>query len=167
MDIKGIGTHLKDMVSKYKYAAIVLLVGIALLLLPGKRSETAQLKEEPTITQNAMDSEALHEILQSIEGAGKVKVLLSVASGEKTVYQTDTDTSVTSDSSSTRTESVIVTDSQRVENGLIQQVNPPVYRGAVVVCQGADSASVRYAIIQAVSKITGLGTDSICVVKMK
>jgi hypothetical protein len=39
--------------------------------------------------------------------------------------------------------------------------------GAIVVCQGADSPSVKLAITQAVAKITGLGTDEICVLKMK
>ena len=39
--------------------------------------------------------------------------------------------------------------------------------GALVVCDGADSASVRLAIIQAVSSLTGLGSNKIAVVKMK
>ena len=43
----------------------------------------------------------------------------------------------------------------------------PVYQGAVVVCQGADSAAVRLAVTQAVSDLTGLGADHISVVKMK
>ena len=62
---------------------------------------------------------------------------------------------------------VIVTDSQRCESGLIRQINPAAYKGAIVVCQGADSSAVRLAITQAVAKITGLGTDNICVLKMK
>jgi len=92
-----------------------------------------------------------------------VQVMLSIASGERTQYITNTDSS----ESTTRTETVIITDSERNESGLIEQMNPPIYRGAVVVCQGADSAAVRLAITQAVAKITGLSTDNICVLKMK
>ena len=114
-----------------------------------------------------LEQETLTEILQSIQGVGKVQVLLSIASGEKTVYQTDSDTAASGDSNSIKIETVIVTDSQRNETGLISQINPPVYLGAIIVCQGADSAAVKLAVTQAVSKITGLGADNICVLKMK
>jgi stage III sporulation protein AG len=64
-------------------------------------------------------------------------------------------------------ETVIITDAQRAQQGLVKQVNPPVYLGAVVVCQGADRASVRLAIVEAVANATGLGADKISVLKMK
>ena len=43
----------------------------------------------------------------------------------------------------------------------------PVYQGAVVVCEGAERAAVRLAIVEAVSSLTGLGSDKISVIKMK
>ncbi len=39
--------------------------------------------------------------------------------------------------------------------------------GAVVVCQGADSAAVRLIVTNAVTAYTGLGSDKIWVMKMK
>jgi len=39
--------------------------------------------------------------------------------------------------------------------------------GALVVCDGAERASVRLAVTQAVSSLTGLGSNKIAVVKMK
>lgn len=167
MDIKSAVNKLKTGIDKYKYVCIVLLVGLTLLLLPDKKQETAQ---EVSLKQGnieQLDTIELSEILQSVEGAGQVRVMLSVASGEKMIYQTDRDLTKTGENSSEKYETVIVTDSQRNETGLINQVNPPVYLGAIVVCQGADSLTIRLAITQAVSKITGLGTDKICVLKMK
>ena len=41
------------------------------------------------------------------------------------------------------------------------------YLGAVVVCDGADSAAVQLRVMQAVSALTGLGSDKISVIKMK
>lgn len=167
MDIKGLGTKIKKTVSKFKYAVVILLIGVGLLLIPEKsKSETIT---ENVQAQNIQTFETteLVEILQSIQGAGKVKVLLSIATGEKTLYQTDSDVTTGSDSNSTRVETVIVTDAQRSEAGLISQINPPSYLGAIVVCEGADSASVRFAVTQAVAKITGLGSDNICVLKME
>ncbi|MBR5022173.1 MAG: hypothetical protein IKY18_03100 [Oscillospiraceae bacterium] len=169
MEIKKITDKLHELIKRYKYACIVLLIGLALMLIPTKQSK--QLKTEaisPSATiQETLSEESLVQILQSVEGAGKVKVLLSIGAGEETVYQTDTQISTTGENNDQTTKTVIITDSQRSESGLIRQVNPVAYKGAIVVCQGADSPSVRLAVTQAVSKITGLGTDSICVLKMQ
>ena len=43
----------------------------------------------------------------------------------------------------------------------------PVYRGAVVVCQGGDSAAVRLAVTQVIQSLTGLSADRIVISKMK
>lgn len=105
----------------------------------------------------------LEEILSQIQGAGRVRVLLTQREGERTVYQTDED----STSSGIRSDTVLLNGSDRSQTGLVQQVNPPTYLGAVIVCQGADSASVRLAIVSAVGSVTGLSTDKITVLKMK
>lgn len=166
MEIKNLSGKLQSFAGKYRYVLLVLMIGIGLMLLPGKKTQTKQTEiSTPSVTEEkALESETLAEILQTIEGAGRVRVLLSKATGAQTVYQTDRDIS---GDGGTKTETVLITDSQRSQAGLIQQVNPPTYLGAIVVCEGADSSAVRLAITQAVAKITGLGTDAICVLKMK
>lgn len=109
-----------------------------------------------------MDSRLI-QILSRISGVGEVRVLLSIAEGEETLYQTDSQMS----QDQSRIETVLVTGSDRAQAGLIKQVKPPVYRGAVVVCKGGDKASVRLAVVEAVSCLTGLGADQISVLKMK
>ena len=169
MEMKKITGKLNELINKYKYAIIVLVIGLALLLMPGKQA--TQQKTEmtaPTATgQKNLTEDSLVQILQSVEGAGKVKVLLSIGAGEETIYQTDMETSASDGSNEQTVKTVIITDSQRSESGLIRQINPAAYKGAIVVCQGADSPAVRFAVTQAVAKITGLGTDSICVLKMQ
>lgn len=170
MDIRSLAGKAQSLIGKYKYAFIVLIIGLVLLLLPNNtKKQSKQIVTESRTEYNPLylESEALSKILQSVEGAGKVQVLLSTASGEKTVYQTNSDTDASGDGHSAKTETVIISDSQRNESGLITQINPPTYLGAIVVCEGADSATVRLAITQAVAKITGLSTDGICVLKMK
>jgi len=167
MDLKGISGKIKNTVSKYKYAAVILLIGIVLLLIPQNTKPSSVIESTPQTETQTVEIKQLADVLQSIQGAGKVKVLLSVASGEETVYQTDSDISTAGDGSSTKQETVIVTDAQRAETGLIAQINPPTYLGAIVVCEGADSPSVKFAVTQAVAKITGLRTDCICVLKME
>ena len=157
-----------EIVKKYRYAFLVLLIGLALMLIPSRSGESTS---QPEPTEQAQQEQPdiarqLEEILTQIQGAGKVSVMLTVASGEKTIYQSDVDLSGGEDGT-TRSDTVIITDENRAEKGLVQQVNPPVYQGAVIVCQGADSASVRLAIVEAVSKVTGLSSDRISVLKMK
>ena len=167
MELNIILNKLKEALLKYKYALIILLIGISFLLIPERRVEQTQRPEESTMETNYLSSESISAILQSVEGAGQVRVLLSVASGEEILYQADQDSSVSDDNHSTKTETVILMDTNRVESGLIKQINPPQYLGAIVVCQGADNPTVKLAITQAVSKIVGLSSDKICVLKMK
>ncbi len=169
MDVKNITQKIQGAVGKYKYALIVLIAGVLIMLLPGRSNQTKQQTVQPAEKPSlqALDVASLAEILQQVRGAGKVRVLLSIGSGERIVYQTNTDSSHGKEDGSTRIETVIITDSQRNEAGLIQQVNPPAYLGAIVLCEGADDPVVKLEITQAVAKITGLSTDGICVLKMK
>ncbi len=159
------GKKWKSLLSKYRYPAIILLVGILLMMLPGrKNNEIPQVAEE---TISVSMEKRLENILSTIEGAGKVHVLLSASAGEEIIYQSDVETDISSDDESVRSKTILITDSQRAQNGLVQQVNPPVYLGAVISCQGADNPVVRLAIVDAVSTLTGLGADRISVMKMK
>lgn len=167
MEIKVFLHKLKEVLIKHKYAFIILLIGISFLLIPERKVDQAQQPIENISETNYLSSETLSEILQTVEGAGQVRVLLSVASGEEILYQADQDVSISKDNNTTKTETVILVDTNRVESGLIKQINPPKYLGAVIVCQGADSPTVKLAITQAVSRIVGLSSDKICVLKMK
>ena len=60
-----------------------------------------------------------------------------------------------------------MTDNQRAESGLVCQRFPPIYKGAIIVAEGGDLASVKLAIVDAVSDATGLGADKISVLKME
>ena len=107
--------------------------------------------------------ERLEVILSGIEGAGNVQVLLTEESGRQTLYQTD----VQADDSRRTEDTVLVEDAARTESGLVRQTLEPKYRGAVVLCDGADQSAVKLAIVEAVGCVTGLGADRICVLKRK
>lgn len=170
MEWVDIRLKVTEFIKKYRYVAIVLLAGLFLMLLPEgdtTQEEILQPQAETVPDSPVSLQDSLSEILSKIEGAGKVQVLLSQAAGEQTIYQTDEDLSSGETGSDIRRETVIISGSDRAESGLVQQVNPPVYLGAIVLCQGADSAAVRLAIVEAVANATGLTTDKISVLKMK
>ena len=168
MDLHVLKKNAAQFWKKYAYLLIVPVVGIILMTLPPKEDT---IPEAPAPAAESLPvktvQEQLEEILSQVAGAGRVKVLLTVEEGAWTRYQTDSDTQNAGDSRSVRVDTVIVTDRERAQSGLVTQVNPPVYLGAVVVCQGAESAAVRLAITEAVSDATGLTSDKISVLKMK
>ena len=162
MDILAIREKTGDWIKQYKFVALVLLAGLLLMLLPDAPEEKAAPAEVRQEQQETLQDQ-LGDLLSHMQGAGKVRVLLTVGSGAEIVYQTDKN--VRSDGQ--QSDTVLVTDSQRSQTGLIRQVNPPEYLGAVVLCQGADNPSVKLSVVEAVSKATGLSTDRITVLKMK
>lgn len=167
MDRVMIADKAKELFGKYKYVLLVLALGIFLMSIPD-RDDPPAVQAAPT--QQAVPEsreEELEEILGQISGVGKVRVLLTEASGAETIYQTDEDHSTSSDSGRTEQQTVIITDSDRTERGLVRTVTPPVYLGAIVVCQGGDSPTVRLSIVEAVSNVTGISSDRITVLKMK
>ena len=164
MDWIALRSRGKELAKKYRYVLLVVLAGLSLMALPeGKKAEAEPEAAAPQ-TETRQDLQAeLEEILGKIQGAGRVQVLLTQREGPQTVYQTDED----SKDSGVRSDTVLLNGADRSQTGLVRQVNPPTYLGAVIVCQGADSASVRLAIAQAVSSVTGLTTNKITVLKMK
>lgn len=151
---------------KYRYLLLAIGLGIAMLLLP----EPAKAEPTPQTVQAAAQQDLqmeLSQILSRIEGAGTVSVLLAPAKGEETLYQLNEDLDTQADGRAVRRDTVIVNGENRMETGLIRQINPPSYQGAIVACQGADSPKIRLAIAQAVASVTGLGTDRITVLKLK
>lgn len=169
MDIKAFQNKWLGFIKKYRFVALVLAIGLVLMLLPGKTSvsDTPIPVSENEKQQHTDPSEKLSKILSRVEGAGNVEVLLTVASGEETVFQTNDDISVSEGNSATHKTTVTVTDNNRKQDGLVRQINPPRYLGAIVVCEGAENPTVRLAIVEAVARVTGLGSDRVCVLKMK
>lgn len=158
--------RINDWFFKYKYPILVVLVGLGLMLLPTGGPEEPVPDPVETTAVESLEAR-LEALLSQIQGAGRVRVLLTEESGRETLYQTDS-TSESDGASGRRTDdTVLVEDGTRAETGLIRQTLEPTYRGAVVLCQGADQAAVRLAIVEAVRCVTGLRTDQISVQKMK
>ena len=169
MELNKIKVQIQTLFNKYRFVVLIIIVGIVLMMIPSISVDSTvdQANTEQTTNHFVDDTEEkLSAILSKITGAGKVAVMLTTSTGEEILYQVDSKTSTRSDASEVDINTVIVSGNDRTESGLVRQINPPVYMGAIVVCQGADDPTVQLAIIDAVSKITGLGTHRISVLKM-
>ena len=157
--------RINALLGKYKVPILVILVGLALMLLPSGEETAEPLPVETTAAVGL--EQQLEALLERIEGAGAVTVLLTEQEGPLTLYQTDSQTDADDSGSRRSDDTVLVEDENRRETGLVRQTLGPVYRGAVVLCQGADDPTVRLAVVEAVRCVTGLGADRISVQKMK
>lgn len=168
MELGKLKKAISEFISKYRYVILVLVIGLVLMIVP---TTSAKNREPPApdaknSTEDCFENK-LAEILSHITGAGEVKVLLTVAAGEEMRYQTNDRIDNGETASNINYDTVTVTDADRNQNGLVRQVIPATYKGVIIVCQGADDPVVRLSIIDAVSKLTGLGSNKISVLKMK
>ena len=150
---------------RYKYVLIIIIAGIILLLWPtGEREQSAGTADaRETFDLDALEKK-LSRTLSMVEGAGEVTVTLTVKSGMEQVLASDRTTSVSDRGSSVEEETVLVGAGSGQETVLLTQ-KYPTFQGALVVCEGGDSAEIRLLMTQAVSALTGLGTDRITVCK--
>lgn len=164
-------------VKKYRWALLVLLVGVALLLIPSRSGSKQEQPDQTEQTASDLDAtyrqeleQRLSELLSGVEGAGEVRVLLTLKTASQTRYQTDTSSTEDTDASGSRRtaeeKTVILSEGSSYNAPAVRTVDYPVFQGAVVACGGADSAAVRLSLTNAVSALTGLSADKITVVKL-
>ena len=153
---------------RYKYAALVVLIGAGLLLWPSGKGGTEKTLRQQNSTEQTRDIQAeMEDILGAMSGVGQVKVMLTVDSdGERQLAQ-DGELSYSGspqepEDYSRRWETVMATGGGE-EAPLVTRQTYPVYRGALVVCQGGDRAEVRLAVTEAVTALTGLSADRVTV----
>ena len=160
MDMESGKQQFITVIKKYQYVLLVILIGVFLMLLPANTKENEMTTQVSAELPRDLEDE-LSDILSQISGVGKTEVLLTEQSGSDTIYQMDTG------QSQNNADTVVIRNQARDETGLVKQVLPPVYKGAVIVCQGADSANIRLSVVEAVKSVTGLSSASITVLKMK
>ena len=157
-------------ISKFRLPLLIFAAGLLLMLLPtGKRSTQAvQTAAQAAQTQKLTPSqEEVEAILSRIDGVGRVDLLLTLRTSGASVYQTDTRTVTSGSGTTEECQTVFGQTSGSGKEPVVQTTLAPQYQGALVVCDGADRASVRLAVVQAVTSLTGLGSNQIAVVKMK
>ena len=159
------------LLKKYRLAALVLLLGVVLMLLPtgGKAQTSGDGGETLWETFSLEETEKrMAEVLGSVEGVGKVRVMLTLRSGE-TLSLAEDSSSALGSGGDVRQDSQVLTvnrGSGRQEVVVTKRMYP-TYQGAVVVCQGGGNSRVRLQVMNAVSVLTGLSSDRISVVKWK
>lgn len=160
--------RLEEWLRKDRRAAWLLLAaGVAGMLLialgnrtasPRTDGENQRSRTEPEIYRESLETR-LQALLEEIEGAGKCCVMVTLESGEETIYAMDTQ-----QGGQTSQQHVLV-DGPQGKYALAEMVYSPAVQGVAVVCRGADDVRVRAQITEAVRVLTGVTANRISIAK--
>lgn len=143
-----------------------------------KREQNEAVQVSTNTQENSLE-EKLEKILSKITGVGEVKVLITYSESSTLIpiYDENKKTSNTTendDSGGTRTIEEIDNQKQVIykentdgsKEPVTQSIIQPKIEGAIVVAKGADDATVKAKIIQAIEAATGIATHKIQVFEM-
>lgn len=168
MERPGFLKQIVKFLNHNKYPLLVLLLGAAFILWPSQKNEAPEPETAAAEPVALTAEEQMEDILSRMDGAGQVRVMLTKKTEDETVYQTDTVSRSNGEGNlDQEVQTVLASAAGGGEAPLIRQKIRGEYQGALIVCQGADSARVRLELVNAVADLTGLSTDRITVIKMK
>lgn len=144
-----------------------------------KSKDTTKVLAQTTTANEEQDNleNRLENILESINGVGKAKVLIkySESSSVVAVYNETKSESTTQENDGSSNKDVKQTESKKEvaytdENGkntpITEKVIMPVIEGAIITAQGAGNANIKASIVSAVEAVTGLAVHKIQVFEM-
>ena len=144
-----------------------------------KSEDTKKVLAQTTTANEEQDNleNRLENILESINGVGKAKVLIkySESSSVVAVYNETKSESTTQENDGSSNKDVKQTESKKEvaytdENGkntpITEKVIMPVIEGAIITAQGAGNANIKASIVSAVEAVTGLAVHKIQVFEM-
>lgn len=147
-----------------KVLVIIFIVGIGLMMLPGGGTSG----KEEVVEQQQIDSAAykneiekqLKTILSSVQGAGKVDVMVTLEDEGTTVFAAD-EKSDSQDKEGAMQDTnektyVLKNDAGGGESPVVLQKNMPAVSGVLVVAPGANDAEVKSKLFNAVCALLGV-----------
>ena len=161
-----------ETLERYKFVLVVILVGAVLLLWPEEKG-VVSLKTE-AVAETASNAFDLAEVerkmsaaLSEIDGTGSVTVVLTVKNSSRNILAEDKNLAAKEGSSERTAETVVISTGSGSQSPVLVEQVYPEFQGALVVCSGGDRVDVRLKLVEAVSALTGLGADKICICKGK
>ena len=189
LENEGNTTNKKKIENLVVFAVILIITIIIINMILGdgkkntsKEQVNSSSKQLATKENNSEDNsleEKLKNILQKIQGVGKVEVFVNYSESSETVamYNENSKVSSTEETDTSGGKRIIEqTDTQKdivykEESGekipITQKIIQPKIEGAIITAQGANNASIKANIVQAVEAATGLATHKIQVFEME
>lgn len=176
--------NIQDIISKFRqgldkntkikiYVAALFLCLAAVVLTslkPFSSTKDETTKALDTKTDCSQLNDQLAALIGKINGAGRVKVMITFDASDENVYAKDTDEEFENNESSPieqrmKSEYIIIKGSDGEEGLKIKNVYPTV-RGVAVVCDGANDPNVKGQIVSVVSALFDINSTRISVAEM-
>lgn len=185
---------------------VILLIGVLLLVIawPVSEKEDTQMAESgisDTINGTITDigtveeretnpagqdwvtyaeflEDTLEEVLSTMEGAGKVKVMITLESSGESIVEKDVTTGIDAStqvnadggshntSGNEKTGETVYVQQDRVSYPYVKQIISPRVAGVVVSAQGGDNLTINKNITEAIQALFGIDAHKIKIIKM-
>lgn len=142
-----------------------------------KTDTTKVLAQTSSNQQDDLESN-LEDILETINGVGKVEILIKYSESSTVVamYNETISESITKENDgnggskdvkeSENKKEIVYTDEDGTNKPITEKVVMPVIEGAIITAQGASDANIKTSIVSAVEAVTGLPVHKIQVFEM-
>lgn len=172
---------LKNFINKLKIdkkTALFVVIGFTAILIiflselgnSGEKKEISINTEElSSVTYCEYLEDKVAEIVESIEGAGKTKVMITLSETTEYIYATnDKDSRKNSENTddSTFENDYVIIENNSNDTGLLIKTIEPKVRGVAVVCEGGNDSTVQRQIYSAVSAVLNISTSRISISKL-
>lgn len=130
-----------------------------------KKAETGEQNKNTVSSYEETLEKRLESIISSVDGAGRVQVMVTLDTSEQTQYAKDEkENSKSGDKSSEKSyeKKYVLTDD---DSGVVLKTTEPEVRGVIVVCDGGDNAAVKNGITSAVRAALSVDSNKITVLK--
>lgn len=130
-----------------------------------KKAETGEQNKNSVSSYEETLEKRLESIISSVDGAGRVQVMVTLDTSEQTQYAKDEkENSKSGDKSSEKSyeKKYVLTDD---DGGVVLKTTEPEVRGVIVVCDGGDNAAVKNGITSAVRAALSVDSNKITVLK--
>ena len=185
-DFLALKDYISNLMSKKNKNQIIVMIGLIGLVLicassffkkDAKKEEVLPQKQTMEKRQEKIQ-ENLENIISSIEGAGKAKVLVTFENSAETVYATEerknkeasedkSEGEVTRKKETDDCEKKYITikDGEGTEHALAVTEIEPKVKGVVAICSGGDNPIIKNRIIEAITTALHITSKRVCVTK--
>lgn len=172
---------LKKFIDKLKIdkkTALFVVIGFTAILIiflselsnsGGEEDIKINTEEMSSVTYCEYLEDKVKEIVESIDGAGEAKVMITLSETTEYIYATNDRDSRKSDENaddSTFENDYVIIENNSNDTGLLIKTIEPKVRGVAVVCEGGNDSTVQRQIYSAVSAVLNISTSRISISKL-
>ncbi|WMJ23026.1 stage III sporulation protein AG [Paludicola sp. MB14-C6] len=156
----------------------IVLIGLTSIIPPKVKTTQTKVQEQPINDYKKKLEQEVLNLVTSIHGVGKAKVMVTLKNGVEYVYVKEEKQNTDTTNGAAGTEqtvqqrdnyeqkTIIVEDENGRKTALLRTTLEPTVKGVVIVCEGGDDVAIQQAVTDAVKTALGIGSNSVCVSKL-